>query len=106
LARAEIFAGICGFSTVVEASTEGDGVTLSITSDCEAVQGLAKELVQIDPYQQISFRRGTPRILEMGAKHCIHAACPVPVGIVKAVEVEAGLALPADATIKLSKTQK
>jgi hypothetical protein len=106
MARAEIFAGICGFTTVVETSTEGDAVTLSIVSDCEAVQRLAKELVQVDPYQQISFRRGTPRILEMGSKYCIHAACPVPVGIVKAVEVEAGLALPADATIKVSKSSK
>jgi hypothetical protein len=42
----------------------------------------------------------------MGAKHCTHAACPVPVGIIKAVEVETGLALPADVSIKLSKTPK
>jgi hypothetical protein len=39
----------------------------------------------------------------MGTKYCSHAACPVPVGIIKAIEVEAHLALPADVTIKLSK---
>jgi hypothetical protein len=40
----------------------------------------------------------------MGAKYCTHAACPVPVGIIKAIELEAGMTLPADVTIKLSKT--
>jgi hypothetical protein len=44
-----------------------------------------------------------PRSLEMGHKYCTHAACPVPVGIIKAIEVEAGLALPVDASIKVSK---
>jgi hypothetical protein len=39
-------------------------------------------------------------------KYCTHAACPVPVAIVKAIEIEAGLALPTDVTIKLSKTPR
>ena len=33
----------------------------------------------------------------MGARHCYHTACPVPVDITKAIEIEAGLALPVDA---------
>ncbi len=37
---------------------------------------------------------------------CSHAACPVPVGIIKAVEVEAGLALPEDAHIKVSRSDR
>jgi hypothetical protein len=40
----------------------------------------------------------------MGAKYCTHAACPVPVGIIKAVEVEMGMALPMDVIIKINKT--
>jgi hypothetical protein len=40
----------------------------------------------------------------MGMKFCTHSACPVPVGIIKAVEVEAGLALPADVSIKISRS--
>jgi hypothetical protein len=38
----------------------------------------------------------------MAVKFCSHAACPVPVGIIKAIEVESNLALPADVTIKVS----
>jgi hypothetical protein len=105
MAKAEIFSGICGFSTVVEATMDGKVCNLSISSDCAAVQRLAQELTQVNPFQEISFRRSSPQTLQMGAKYCTHAACPVPVGIIKAVEVEAKLALPADVTIKLFKSQ-
>ena len=64
---------------------------------------MAEELNEVDPFGEISFRGNGPLTLKLGAKHCAHAACPVPVGIVKAIEVEAGLALPADVTIKISK---
>lgn len=103
MAYAEIHPGNCGFTTTVEATMDGDTCKLSITSECKAIQKLAQELSEVDPYQEISFRRNTPLILQMGAIYCIHAACPVPVGIIKAVEVEAGLALPMDVTIKLTK---
>lgn len=104
MAKAEILPGNCGFTTTVEATMDGDICKLSISSECKAIQKLAQELTEVNPYQEISFRRNTPQILQMGAKYCTHAACPVPVGIIKAVEVEAGMALPMDVTIKLTQT--
>ncbi len=103
MAKAEIMPGNCGFTTTVEALMEGKDCKISITSQCSAIQKLSEELTQVNPFQEISFRRSTPVILQMGAKYCTHAACPVPVGIIKAVEVAAGLALATDVTIKLSK---
>jgi thioredoxin reductase len=103
MARAEITSGICGFTATVEAKMEGRRCKLSIESECQAIQDLAAELTEVDPFQEITFRGKGPRALELGAQHCYHTACPVPVGIIKAVEVEAGLALPADASIHLSK---
>jgi hypothetical protein len=103
MAKAEIFAGNCGFTTQVEANMDGDVCNLHISSDCKAMQRMAEELIQVEPFQEISFRRSMPQIYEMGIKHCTHAACPVPSGIIKAVEIEAGLALPTDVTIKLEK---
>ena len=102
MAEAEITSGVCGFTTSVTARKEGSRVALSIESGCDAIQRLAEELAEVEPFQEISFRGEGPRTLRAGAKHCYHPACPVPVGIIKAIEVEAGLALPADATIKLS----
>ena len=104
MGRAEICPGICGFTTVVEARMDGSRCVLSIDSECEAIQCLAAELSQVDPFQEITFRGDGPRVLRLAACHCSHAACPVPVGIIKAVEVAAGLALPADVTIRLSRS--
>ena len=104
MAKAEIFPGNCGFSTTVEAKMNGTKCRLTITSDCEAIQSLAEELKEVEAFQEISFRGEGPATLRLGAKHCKHAACPVPVGIIKAVELEAGLALPTDVTITLSKS--
>jgi len=103
LATAEISSGICGFSATVKAQKDGRKVKLSIESECQAIRNLAAELTEVDPFQEITFRGSGPRSLELGAKHCYHTACPVPVGIIKAVEIEAGLALPKDPKIKLSK---
>jgi len=106
MATAEINPGNCGFVATVQAKMNGALCDLTIHSECPAIQKLAAELKQVNPYQEISFRRAMPEILQKGAQFCTHAACPVPVGIIKAVEVEAGLALPTDVTIKLSKSEE
>ena len=105
MAKAEINSGICGFTTQVEARTDEHNrrcVHLTIKSECKAVQKLAAQLTQVDPFKEFSFR-GDPQILQLAPQCLSHPACPVPVGIIKAVEVAARLALPADVTIKLSK---
>lgn len=103
MTKAEISPGACGFTTIVIASTEGTNCILSIESECEAVQQIASELTCVEPFHEISFRKGIPKTLEIGVKYCKHAACPVPIGIIKAVEVEAKLNLPKDVTIKITK---
>ncbi len=103
MSKVEVFSGICGFHTIIEAREGEEKVKLSIQSDCAAIQRLAEQLTEVDPFQEITYRRSGPLALQMGAKYCTHTACPVPVGIIKAVEVAAGLALPADAIIKVSR---
>jgi hypothetical protein len=106
LAKAEIFSGICGFTTNVETRMDGSRCEVSIESDCKAIQRLAEELTEVDPFQEITFRGEGPQTLKVAGKRCSHASCPVPVGIIKAVEIEAGLALPADVTIRLAKSEE
>jgi hypothetical protein len=104
MARAEIMAGICGFMTTVEAhKTETGHVALKIESGCEAIGRLASALAEVDPFREFTYRGQGPLTLQMAAKHCSHAACPVASGVIKAVEVAAGLALPADVSIRLEK---
>jgi thioredoxin reductase len=103
LAKAEINSGICGFTATVETRMEGSKCLISIESDCDAIQRLGEEMTEVEPFQEITFRGEGPNTLKLGAKHCYHTACPVPVGIIKAIEVSAGLALPAEVSIKLLK---
>jgi len=105
LSKAEIHSGICGFTTVVEATMNGKVCNLVIKSDCKSIQKLAQYLKQVDPFQEISFRQSIPQTIRLSMEHCPHAACPVPVGIIKAIEVEARLAAPADVSIKLTKSK-
>ena len=64
---------------------------------------VAGELTEVNPFEEISFRGEGPQTLRLAAKHCNHAACPVPSGIIKAIEVASGLALPRDAVIEVKK---
>jgi hypothetical protein len=107
LATVVITAGVCGFTTRVQTSKDGekiDGpVNVAVDSDCPHVAKLAEELTTVAPFREISFRGEGPLTLALGAKYCAHPACPVPAGIVKAIEVEAGLALPADVHMTIAR---
>lgn len=106
MAKAEICSGVCGFTTTVVASTNGSNCKVSIQSQCSNVERLAAELTEVDPIREITYRGDGPLTLQLARKYCPHTACPVAAGIIKAVEVESGLALPADATIKVSRSSE
>jgi len=82
---------------------QAGSVRLEINTHCENIQKLAGEIKNVNPFEEISFQGQGPKTLRMAAKHCKHAACPVPSGIIKAIEVASGLALPKDAVIQVAK---
>ena len=107
-AKVEIDAGICGFHTKASAiSEDSQNVTFEIDSDCEKVCKLAEALKEkgaIDAYQEIS--PASPSVVLETVRSVLKgccAACAVPVGIFKVMQVAAGLALPKEITIKLEK---
>jgi len=106
--RVEVDAGICGFKADIAATCEdGQFVTLGITSGCEKVAALAKKLTEagaVDAFQEIS-PVGESVILSAARethKGCC-AACVIPIGVFKAMQVAAGLALPQDAAIRIAR---
>ncbi len=102
MAKVKIDAGICGFHTTVESKgLENYRVKLTIESDCPDIRNLAENLKEVEAFNEISFRKGIPETLQKGQEYCAHASCPVPVGIIKAIEVAAGLALPKNALIEI-----
>lgn len=103
MATVEIDAGVCGHTATVRAERgEGYSVRLAIESDCPHVQSLDVEIDEVDALQQIGLRGGLPPVLKTAYNRCAHAACPVPAGLVKAIEVAAGLALPQDVAMRVS----
>jgi hypothetical protein len=101
MANATIDSGICGMCTTVTATADGDGrtVKLAFETDCGYVQALAEVLTEVDAFTEISYRGEGPLTLRLAPQHLVHPACPVPSGIIKAVEVATELAAPKDARI-------
>lgn len=103
VASGQFQAGICGFSTSVRA--EGDDefmVRFLVRSDCEKVKAYAAEVEMVSVLDELG-RGHEGAILSAGRRHlkgCC-AACVVPAGIFKAMQVAAGVALPADVAIGL-----
>lgn len=107
-ATVEIDAGICGFSTTARVDSEdGQNVTFDIKTACGKIRQLAnaiREKGPIDAYQEIS--PAGPAVIMTAVRENLTgccAGCAVPVGLFKAMQVAAGLALPKDITIKLAK---
>jgi len=103
MATAKIDPGICGFLATVRTRPEGERCAVEIECDCEPIQKMAAAMPSVDPMEEIGFHRDGPLTLRMFAEHCPHPSCPIPAGILKAVEVECGLALPKNATIEIEK---
>ena len=98
-----VMSGICGMITEIRATSDDSlkKVHLEINTRCENIQKLATALKVVNPLEEISFRGEGPQTLRLAAQHCKHTGCPVPSGIIKAVEVASGLALPKDASIQV-----
>ncbi|MCF8069168.1 MAG: hypothetical protein K9L30_11340 [Desulfobacterales bacterium] len=104
MTKCKIVAGICGFVTKVEvAPSAGGKVSVKIKSGCPDVTKLSEELSEITPYEEIFKKICQTKTYELATKYLPHSACTVPSGILKAIEIEAGLALPKNVTIELEK---
>jgi len=102
----DIDAGICGFtSRAVCRCEDGQSVAIEFTTTCGALKPLEAELKELDAFATAFGKVGETAAYAAIRPRCIHAACPVPVGVTKGVEAAANLALPRDATVKISKSE-
>jgi hypothetical protein len=103
LVRTTVRAGICGFiTTIVANSDDMQNVTFQIESDCGNIQELAEDFPAIDGYSEIGggFDGVINQTVRGALKGCC-SGCVVPCGIFKSMQVAAGLALPAAASIEI-----
>ena len=102
-----IDAGVCGFHTrAIAVCDDSQHVKLDIKSDCEKIQALAGRLAEcgeLDAYQEISPE--SQSTLLAAAREALPgccAGCAVPVGLFKAMQVAAGLALPKNIVVEIN----
>jgi hypothetical protein len=99
-----IAAGICGMGTelILKGAMDGD-YQIMLSSDCQLVQSLAPYLEEVDQLMAAAGRFSKNPIFQAAEACRLHAACPVPTGIIKAYEAFCELALPGNVTITMEK---
>lgn len=94
MTKTRIDPGICGLPSVVEVEKKpGQKFSVKIRSECPMVTELAAEISDIELMEIFKPILENP-VHRKASGALRHAACPVVSGIIKAVEVEAGMALP------------
>ncbi len=110
MVNVEITGGICGFTTQVFAEDKTCyKASFRLESDCpnwkrvDAILG-GKELnMMTELFKDKKTGTLNSQVLDISLKTIPHVSCPVISGILKALEVSAGLALPKDASITFKK---
>ena len=96
--------GVCGLKSKIKISSQDmQHASVEIESSCLDIQALAQELGELDGYSEAFNKVGSSPVYELARKYCKHAACPVPMAIVKGVEAAIGAALPKDVVVKIEK---
>jgi len=110
-ASVTVDAGICGFHTRIHADSDDmQNVTFKISSGCEKARAFGEALSAkgpVDGYEEIG--AGSDGVILTTARECLKgccAACAVPVGAFKAMQVAAGVALPKDIHIGIKQEEE
>lgn len=86
--------GICGFDVTVGAELDNEKkVRISLDTECQMVKKMLDEISVLDMRAAFTGFLQNP-VYKSAAMHIRHVACPVPSGILKAIEVEFGVCLP------------
>jgi hypothetical protein len=107
-AKVEVDAGVCGFrASGVVVSDDEQLITFEVSSDCEKIRNLLVLMGKaqpIDAYQEIS-PEGESAVMKTArsALRGCCAGCVVPVGLYKAMQVAAGLALPMEIHVSVNR---
>ena len=99
MTRVIVNPGACGFTTTIDVNKVSKRrVKVVITSDCEMVTELGESFTEVDAGQAL--KQG------QALSEYVHATCPIPIAVLKAIEAEAGLTVPCDVVILFDSRQK
>lgn len=105
--RVNVDPGICGFPCVIQVRKD-DARTVSIEifgSECEQIKKLAGQLKRMTMQELFLPVSKNPAFLFAQKSGC-HPSCPVPVAVLKAVEVGMEMALPRQVRITFDEVNR
>jgi hypothetical protein len=96
--------GACGFVARIRArKTDKRSLVVEIESECKSVRELGRAIAETGPLTMrdiLARSEADNPVFREASVSLPHAACPVRVAIMKAAEVELGLAVPRDVSIE------
>ena len=94
MTRVIVNPGVCGMSSTIEVSrVDRKQVSLRIETGCDIVREIGDQLALME-LRYIFKSPAESIVYEYASKAGAHYACPIPMAILKAAEVETGMALP------------
>ncbi|MGA8571166.1 MAG: DUF6951 family protein [Desulfobaccales bacterium] len=86
--------GACGFTCKIEVQKVGKyQVSINVQSQCEQIKKLANGVTEIDFLEINRVPYGQNYISQSSARCKLHPSCPIPCGLIKAIEAELGMAV-------------
>ena len=100
--KVTVDSGVCKMITTINAKTnKEDMVELDIKSDCPYVLKMSWAIKPVFAFLVVEAPMCETDIYQLASKNLAHTACPVPAGILKAIEVAGDLGIKRDAYIKI-----
>ena len=101
MTKVRVSAGACGYTTVVKVQAlDRKKVHINIITACRQLQSFNEELGVIDWTKGVFDRFCDSIIYKTAHEKLKHTDCPVPMAIIKAIQVEIKGAVPKDTFIK------
>ncbi len=96
MTKVEVDSGICGKRTLIEVKNVSSKIMINFETNCPKITKLSENLKELD-ISDFSGSIVDNRVYRSAQEN--HITCPVPCAILKAMEVEFGLALKKDTKI-------
>jgi len=92
--------GVCQFKNKISVTMDDDRkLIFTLDTQCPYVKAMMKDMPVIEMFDVIKMPFCENPIYEHGGKHLKHAACPVPMAMIKAGEVVTGMGLKRPVTL-------
>lgn len=107
MTKVRVHAGACGYTCVIKVQAlDRKKVHINIITACRAVQSLNEELGVIDWTRGVFDRFCDSIIYKTAHETLKHTDCPVPMAIIKAIQVELKGAVPKDVTMSFENNEQ